>query len=546
MIAGTPPTGISAHEDTFVLDHLPPSSAWPELIFDRPELQYAPQTNVAVELTDRHVREGRGDRVALHVPNDPWTYRRLEETSNRIAAVLRDELGVVPGNRVLLRAPNNPEMLACWLAVAKAGGVIVATMPLLRASELAVIIDKAQIGLALCDDRLLEELEAARDACGHSIRVESFRHVLAAARDKDKDFTNIETAIDDPVLIAFTSGTTGAPKGCVHFHRDLLASADTFFRESLPCQPDDVFTGSPPLAFTFGLGMHAVFPLRIGASSVLIERPTPEALLDACQRHGVSVISTAPTAYRAMLPLLGDYDIGTLRLCVSAGETLPRATSDAWHDATGLRIIDGIGATEMFHIFIASVGDDIRVGSTGKPVSGYRAAVLDDEMNELPPGEVGRLAVKGPTGCRYLDDDRQSIYVRDGWNFTGDTYQTDEDGYFWFQARDDDMIISAGYNISGPEVEHALLAHEAVADCACVAAPDEERGNIVKAYVVLNDGASVGTDLTKVLQDFVKAEIAPYKYPRAVEFVDALPRTETGKVQRFKLRERARRDRGDS
>jgi 2-aminobenzoate-CoA ligase len=534
---GKPPTGRTAHVDRFVREQLPPMEQWPELLYDLPELQYPPQVNVATELLDAQVQAGRGDRPVLHSDHGPWTYRDLQGMANRFAGVLVDDLGLVPGNRVLLRAPNSPLMVAAWMAVAKAGGVIVATMPLLRARELAVIAEKARIELALCDERLNEEMEKVLAGESPLKRAVYFDALEALATDKPATFDNVDTAVDDPVLIAFTSGTTGSPKGCVHCHRDLLASADSFFKGTLPCDETDVFSGSPPLAFTFGLGMHTIFPMRVGASTALVERPSPEALLETCQKFGVSVLATAPTAYRAMTPLLGSYDVSKLRHCVSAGETLPLPTAKAWEDATGLKIIDGIGATELFHIFITAVGEDIRPGATGKPVHGYEAKIFDGEMNELGPGKVGRLAVRGPTGCRYLADERQTSYVRDGWNFTGDAYLRDEDGYFWFQARADDMIISSGYNISGPEVEEALLAHEAVADCACVASPDPDRGHVVKAFVVLAEGQTPSDDLAKKIQAFVKETIAPYKYPRAVEFTDALPRTETGKVQRFKLRD---------
>jgi len=532
-----PPTGKTAHVDTFVRDHLPPLSTWPELLYDVPELDYPAQVNVAAELLDAHLDAGRGERPAVRTDTELWSYRELTERANRIARVLLEDFGVVPGNRVLLRGPNHPMMLACWMAVAKAGGVVVATMPLLRSHELTVIAQKARIELALCDDRLMEEMEACTEGDSPLRQIATFADLERLAAKKSADFENVETAIDDPVLIAFTSGTTGTPKGCVHFHRDILASADTFSKKTLPCDENDVFTGSPPLAFTFGFGMLAAFPLRIGASTALVEKPSPEAILETCARHGVSVLATAPTAYRTMLPRLADFDVSKLRHCVSAGETLPLPTSEAWRDATGLRLIDGIGATELFHIFISAVGEDIRPGATGKPVYGYEAKIFDDDLGELPPGEVGRLAVKGPTGCRYLDDARQTSYVRNGWNFTGDAYMKDEDGFYWFQARADDMIISAGYNISGPEVEEALLAHDAVADCACVASPDAERGNVVKAFVVLSAEAHAHDELARELQDFVKARIAPYKYPRAIELVDTLPRTETGKVQRFKLRQ---------
>ena len=537
-----PPTGRSAHADSFVRESLPPADSWPTLLYELPALRYAPQTNVASELLDSHVLAGRGDAACL-VGNDfAWSYKELLHTANRIARVLVEDLEVVPGARVMLRAPNTPLMVAAWMAVAKAGGVIVATMPLLRSRELAVIAERARIRLALVDERLSEEMEKLQRESRDIERVVYFDEMMERAAVKSEEFENIRTAIDDPVLIAFTSGTTGKPKGCIHFHRDLLASADSFFKGTLPCSANDVFAGSPPIAFTFGLGMQVVFPMRVGASVALIEKPSPEALLETVARHGVTVLSTAPTAYRAMMKHVAAKDVGSLRFCVSAGETLPLPTGEAWREATGKAVVDGIGATELFHIFISAAGDAIRPGATGKAVTGYEARVTDESGNVLPPGQVGRLAVRGPTGCRYLDDPmRQKEYVKDGWNYTGDAYRMDEDGYFFFQARTDDMIVSAGYNISGPEVEEALLSHESVADCACVASPDAERGNVVKAFVVLKQGtpeaSSIGS-MTTSLQEFVKAMIAPYKYPREIEFVESLPRTETGKVQRFKLRER--------
>jgi 2-aminobenzoate-CoA ligase len=526
--------------DTFVRESLPPQEDWPTLLYDLPSLRYAPQTNVVSEILDAHVFAGRGDSPCLLGESFTWTYRDLHHTANRLARVLVEDLEVVAGARVMLRAPNTPMMVAAWMAVAKVGAVVVATMPLLRSRELAVIAEKARIRLALVDERLSEEMEKLGSESRQIQRVVYSDELEERASLKSDEFENVRTAIDDPVLIAFTSGTTGKPKGCVHFHRDLLASADTFFKGTLPASSKDVFTGSPPIAFTFGLGMHVVFPMRVGASTVLIEKPSPEALLDTVARHRVTVLSTAPTAYRAMLKHVVRKNVESLRYCVSAGETLPLPTGEAWREATGKSIVDGIGATEMFHIFISAAGDEIRPGATGKPVLGYEARVTDESGRELPPGEVGRLAVRGPTGCRYLDDAvRQKEYVQHGWNYTGDAYRVDQDGYYFFQARTDDMIITAGYNISGPEVEEALLSHDAVADCACVASPDPERGTIVKAFVVLKPG-SFDASMAATLQDFVKAQIAPYKYPREVEFVEGLPRTETGKVQRFKLRQMER------
>ncbi len=494
----------SAHRDTFAHDNLPPQAEWPEFLFDRPELQYPDRLNCAIELLDRTVERGLGDKPCLRAPGVSWTYADLLDHTNRIAAVLVDDLGLVPGNRVLLRSANNPMMAACWLAVAKAGGVVVAVMPLLRARELAAIIDKAQVGLALCDEDLCEELASAQTSAPVLSRLVPFGRPEAELErlmeTKDGTFTACDTASDDVVLIAFTSGTTGVPKGTLHFHRDVMAICDCFPRSIL--------------------------------------RASPELLADAIARFKATVCFSTPLAYRAMLSQASSAELSSLTKCVSAGETLPVPVFQAWEDATGIRIIDGIGATEILHIFISSPESEIRPGATGRVVPGYKARVLDDDGRPLPTGSVGRLAVRGPTGCRYLADERQKGYVFDGWNVTGDAYRMDEDGYFWFQARADDMIVSAGYNIAGPEVEAVLLEHPGVAECAVVAAPDTERGHIVKAFVIAAQDRAANADLAAELQDFVKQRIAPYKYPRAVEFLDALPKSGTGKIQRFVLRQR--------
>jgi 2-aminobenzoate-CoA ligase len=530
----------TAHQDTFARDHLPPRELWPELLFELPELNYPPILNCASVLLDDAVAEGNGDRVALLAAGEQWTYRQLLERANQIARVLSEDLQVVPGNRVLLRGCNAPMLVASWFGVLKAGGIAVTTMPMLRAFELSAIARKAQIDHALCEARLAGEVESAARDTG------LLRHLLTYADGKLEErmarkptsFDNVPTAVEDVSLLAFTSGTTGEPKATMHFHRDVLAMADTVARHVLRTQPDDVHVGSPPLGFTFGLGALLVFPLRFRAAAGLVETPTPDALLGAVQSWRATCLFTAPTAYRAMLPLIGKFDIASLRQCVSAGEPLPKATSEAWFERTGIRIIDGIGATEMIHIFISAAGDEIRPGATGRAVPGYRACILDEQGKALPPGSTGRLAVKGPTGCRYLDDERQRTYVQNGWNLTGDTYRLDEEGYFWFQARADDMIVSAGYNIAGPEVEWALLTHPAVRECAVIGAPDPDRGQIVKAFVVLQPGHMGSEALRVELQDVVKRTIAPYKYPRALEFVEALPKTTTGKLQRYVLRER--------
>ena len=531
----------TAHVDTFAREHLPPRSEWPELVFELPELRYPERLNCATELLDRMVAAGHGDRPCLRAPGTIWTYAELLDKANRIAAVLRDDMGLVPGNRVLLRSANNPMVAASWLAVVKAGGIAVATMPLLRAKELCEIVRKAEVSLALCDLSLADELRSAADECPSLRLVRHFndpsaRGLEAAMAGKPTSFDDVETAAEDTCIIAFTSGTTGKPKGTMHFHRDVLAACDCWPKTTLRATADDVFIGSPPLAFTFGLGGLLLFPMRIGASSVLLEKVAPEHLLQAIGEHRASVCFTAPTSYRAMAAEVKHHDVTSLRKCVSAGEALSAATRRAWKDATGIELIDGIGATEMLHIFISADEANARPGATGRTVPGYQACVMDADGRPLPPGKIGRLAVKGPTGCRYLADERQREYVKDGWNYTGDAYLVDEDGYFFYQARTDDMIISAGYNIAGPEVESALLSHPKVADCGVVGVADEERGQIVKAFVVLRDGVEESAALVKELQDAVKQTIAPYKYPRAIEFRRSLPRTETGKLQRFRLR----------
>ena len=538
----------TAHVDTFARDHLPAPDAQPEYLFDLPELRFPERMNCATELLDRHVREGRGGRRCVSAPGGPsWTYAELRQQADRIAHVLVADCGLVPGNRVLLRAANKPMLVACWFAVMKAGGIAVATMPMLRAKELVQIIGKAQVTIALSDSALRGELDAAAAAAPMLARIVCFGDPSSAdglearmARH-DAPFANIDTASDDTCLLAFTSGTTGQPKATMHFHRDVMASCLCFPPYVLRANADDVFIGSPPLAFTFGLGGLTVFPMHIGASTVLLEKAAPPDLLEAIVAHRATVCFTAPTSYRAMAAgarerKIGARDGGLLRKCVAAGEALPAATRALWREATGIEIIDGIGATEMFHIFISADEAHARPGATGVAVPGYRARVVDDDGKPVPAGTIGRLAVQGPTGCRYLSDPRQADYAKDGWNYTGDAYLQDADGYFFYQSRTDDMIISAGYNIAAVEVEDALLGHAAVAECAVIGVTDEERGQIVKAFVVLRESHRGDEAMVKALQDFVKATVAPYKYPRAVEFREALPRTETGKLQRFRLR----------
>ena len=532
----------SAHIDTFARDHLPTPDLLPDFLFTLPELRYPDRLNCVTAFVDAWRAAGHGDRDCLISPTERLSYAGLGQRVNRIASVLTRDLGVVPGNRVLLRGPNSPMMVAAYFAVIKAGAVVVATMPLLRAKEIAFPVGKAEIRLALCDVRLADEMEKARalapmleqvvywgSGAGDSLEV-------LMMKPGYEHFEACDTASDDVCLIAFTSGTTGVPKGTMHFHRDMLAICDTFGKYALRAGRDDRFIGSPPIAFTFGLGGLVLFPLRVGAAAILLEKAAPDDLLAAIGRLRATVCFTAPTAYRYMLGELADHDLSSLRKCVSAGETLPAATFDAWLAATGIRIIDGLGSTEMLHIFIGSPVEAVRAGATGKPVPGYEARVIDEGGRELPPGTAGRLAVRGPTGCRYLGDRRQTEYVQQGWNVTGDIYIQDADGYFRYQARSDDMIISAGYNIAGPEVETVLLTHPAVAECGVVGQPDAERGQIVKAYVVLKQGFAADMALTRALQEHVKSSVAPFKYPRAIEYVTSLPRTETGKLQRFALR----------
>ena len=541
--------GPSGHVDTFARDNLPPREQWPDFLLDRPEFQYPDWLNAGVELSDRLVEQGFGDHIALIGNGRVRTYKELSDWTNRLAHALVEDFGVKPGNRVLVRSGNNPAMVAAWLAATKAGAVVVNTMPMLRAGELTQIIDKAQVSLALCDSRLAEELETAAATSAVLKRIVHFdgtanheAELDRAALHKSTRFEAVKTGRDDVALLAFTSGTTGKPKATMHFHRDILLMADGYAREVLKIEPKDVIVGSPPLAFTFGLGGLAVFPLRVGATATLIETATPPNLVKYIDAYRATVVFTAPTAYRVLLGALKDgADFSSLRLAVSAGETLPKPVYDDWIAKTGVEILDSMGSTEMIHVFITSRIGQSQGGVTGRPVTGYEARIVDDDMNDVPADTPGRLAVRGPTGCRYLADERQLNYVRDGWNLTGDTFTRDENGLFRFVARADDMIISSGYNIAGPEVEAALLAHPAVAECGVVGAPDEERGEIVAAYVVLASGQSPSPVLASALQDHVKATLAPYKYPRVVHFVDALPKTSTGKIQRFVLRTEARK-----
>ncbi|UMA63961.1 AMP-binding protein [Roseivivax marinus] len=535
--------GPTAHTDTFTRDNLPPLSQWPDLLLDG--FDYPERLNAGVELTDRIVEMGMGDRTALIGNGRRRTYKELSDWTNRLARAIVEDLGIKPGNRVLIRSANNPAMVACWLAAMKAGAVVVNTMPLLRAGELSKTVDKAEIEFALCDTRLMDEMVKCAKTSEYLKKVVGFdgtsnhdAELDRLALEKPVQFDAVDTGRDDVALLGFTSGTTGAPKATMHFHRDILIIADGYAKEVLNVTPEDVFVGSPPLAFTFGLGGLAVFPLRFGAAATLLENASPPNMIEIIEKYRATVSFTAPTAYRVMLRAMDEgADLSSLRAAVSAGETLPAPVYDEWMEKTGKPMLDGIGATEMLHIFITNRFDDHRPACTGKPVGGYEAMVIGEDGLELPRGEVGRLAVRGPTGCRYLADDRQQGYVMDGWNVTGDAFTMDEDGYLHFAARNDDMIISSGYNIAGPEVEAALLSHAAVAECAVVGKPDAERGSIVEAFVVLAEGHEGGPETVKAIQDHVKATIAPYKYPRSVQFVDELPKTESGKIQRFRLKD---------
>lgn len=506
-------------------------------------MQFPRQMNAVDVLLEAHLREGRGDRRCIVWPGGSWTYAQLAEQANRIAHVLVEDMGVVPGNRVLLRGFNSPMFAAAWVATLKAGAIAVSTMPLYKASELQTIQEQAGVRHALCDARLASELQATARGAAAQVRLWGNGALEEAMAAKSPSFETFRTDAEDVAIIGFTSGTTGVPKAAAHFHRDLLATCVTYGAHVLRLRPDDLVTGSPPLAFTFGLGGLLLFPLYAGAATLLLEKAPPEPLMEAIAQHRASVVFTAPVAYRLMTALTERYDVRSLRTCVSAGETLPKPVWEEWHEKTGLKILDGIGSTEMLHIFIGSPEERVVPGSTGQAVPGYRAQIHDDDGNELPRGAVGKLAVKGPTGCKYLSDERQATYVKNGWNYPGDAYRQDESGYFWYVARADDMIIASGYNISGPEVEQALLAHDDVAECAVIAKPDPLRHtNIVKAYVVLRAGVAPGEQKGPELQAFLREAIAAFKVPREIEFVGRLPRTETGKVQRFRLREQAAKE----
>jgi 2-aminobenzoate-CoA ligase len=532
----------SAHIDTFARDNLPPREQWPDLIYTLPEVQYPKRLNCIAELLDCWVQQGKGDRPAVFGAQSMLTYAQMQAQVDQVAQVLTQEMGLVPGNRVLLRGANSAMMAVCWCAVAKAGLIVVATMPLLREKELGDVIEKAQVSAAICDRQLDTELQVAQQRCPILQQIVYYNDPSPEGLDArmatwHMPFQAVETADDDTVLIAFTSGSTGKPKATMHFHRDIMAASDCFPRSIVQLTANDICIGTPPLAFTFGVGALLLFSLRVGAATVLLEKLTPDSLLQAIRDYNATITWSTPLFYRQMAALASKYELPTLQKSVSAGEALPISTRNMWREATGIEMIDGIGSTEMLHIFIAAAGTNVRPGATGKAVPGYEACILDDDGKQLKAGEVGRLAVKGPTGCRYLADERQSVYVQQGWNLTGDAYLMDEDGYFWFQARTDDIILTAGYNVAGPEVESALLEHPAVAECAVVGVPDAKRGTIIKAFVVLTGNYTGDSMMAQTLQEFVKQHIAPYKYPRAIEFCESLPRAGTGKVQRYRLRQ---------
>jgi len=531
------------YQDHFAQNHLPDPELMPQMLTEDPQFHLPDVLNCVDYLLDRHIREGNQNRIAIRTFDSTWTFGQLFEKANQIAHVLTDDLGFVSGNRVMIRSANNPMFVACWFGILKAGGIVVATMPLLREKELTVMCDSAEISHALCDERLLDEMRlvgstSLKRICTFDGSGKANSELEQLMADKPTNFTNFNTSATDISLIGFTSGTTGKPKMTSHYHKDVLLICEAFPKYSLQPTPDDIFTGSPPLGFTFGLGGMVLFPFFYGASTFLIEKPTPDMLLKAISDHKITICFTAPTAYRVLTGTVREFDISSLRKCVSAGETLPLKVWNDWYDATGLKIIDGIGSTEILHIFIASNEQHMKPGATGRAVTGYEAKIVDEFGQDVNSGQAGRLAVRGITGCKYLNaPDKQREYVQNGWNITGDIFKQDEDGYFWFVARGDDMIISSGYNISAIEVESVLLGHPDILECAVTSAPDEERGMLVCAYVVLRDKDAACTEKAKSIQEWFKLAAAPYKYPRIVNFIDQLPKTETGKIQRFKLKQ---------
>ncbi|MGH2665574.1 AMP-binding protein [Flavobacterium sp.] len=525
------------YEDNFAHNSLPNPELQPDYILDLPQFQHPEMLNCVERLLDYHIQNGHGNAVCIQTFDEKWTYNDLFEKANQIAHVLIDDLKLKSGNRVLIRSANNPMMVACWYAVLKAGGIVVATMPLLRSKELTTIIDCAEISHVLCDSSLTDEMELVSSPFLKRTCYYRKAELETLIADKAKTFINYHSKSDSIALIGFTSGTTGLPKMTAHFHKDILNICEAFPQYSLQPTANDIFTGSPPLGFTFGLGGLVLFPMYFGASTFLIEKPSPDLLLQAIQTYKITICFTAPTAWRIITTKAREYDISSLRKCVSAGETLPLKVWEDWYKETGLKIIDGIGATEMLHIFISSTEENMKPGSTGVAVTGYEGKIIDQYGNELPVNQPGRLAVRGITGCKYLNrEEKQREYVENGWNLTGDIFKQDEDGYFWFVARGDDMIISSGYNIAAIEVESVLLTHEAILECAVVGLPDEERGMLVCAHIVLKDKDKASDQFASAIQQWFKEIAAPYKYPRVINFIDALPKTETGKIQRFKLK----------
>ncbi len=531
----------------------PPRELWPRFGLDFPEAREWPaKLNIAEVLVDDNLK--RGDKPAILYEDRQIKYRELQLMINKFGNALK-VLDVKPYDRVMLRLPNIPEFIVSSLAVQKLGAVSVPTFTLLKAKELSYIASDCEAKVLITTPSLLEDVEKAKG------ELKTIRHiVLADAKpseveapyiafdylmDDFKEATGLEPVRvdqDEVTLLLYTSGTTGPPKGCIHTHRHYLAVADCYAKNVLQAREDDVWGGPPTMAFAYGHTGLICNPLRHGATTSLVGsgRFEPASMFQLIEKHGISVFYGVPTAYRTMVALKherGKYDFSSLRVCVTAGEPCPPSLYYTIKEFFGCEVLEHMGCTELFNGFISTRFGQVKPGSMGLAVPGYDVRILGDDGNEVKTGEVGHLAVAGPIGIRYWKlPEKQAESVRNGWNHTGDMAYKDEEGFFWFASRSDDIIKTAAYRVSPHEVEEALIKHGAVAEAGVIGVPDLERGQIIKAFIVLKPDHKPSSRLEEELRVFVKDQIAPYKAPKEVEFVKELPKTETGKIRRAELK----------
>ena len=542
-------------------EYLPPEEMRPEKVYSIPEVQdYPARLNPARELLDRNVEEGRGGKPALLFQDRVITYGALAEQANRLGNVLASH-GVEEEDRVVILSPNQPLSLVANFAALKLGAVPVPASPLLSPPEVSWVINNSEARALLVHTAMLPLVEKARPEFSSEpvvlglappsdeLSKADVESVLPLMEKADAALEAVLREKDRVGILLYTSGTTGKPKGVVHLVEEILAVADTFGHYGWKLRDDDVVFSPAPLAFAAGYGAMAIIPFRFGAAVSIMPRFEPEAAFETVQQHHATVLTILPTSYRKMLQVEGAekrFDLSSVRMCTGGGEALTAETYGQWLDRFGLEIFEGFGTTEMFYVFVSvAVTEKAKPGSIGTPVPGYEVKVVSEEGNEVGPGEIGRMVAKGPTGTLYwrpqeengrLMESQRHAVVGKGWNVVGDYLYGDEDGYFWFVSREDDLIKSSGYRIGPEEIEMVILKHPAVADAGVIGVPDPVRGQNTKAFVVLTEGYAPSGELKQEIIDFCRNDIAVYKLPREVEFVETLPRTVTGKLLRRVLR----------